>query len=97
MTYYIAILEDEEGKAAGLWFPDVPGCFSTADSVEEAMLNAPGALEAHAEVLAESGQPMPIPRSLSELKADPEVAAEMAKYIVALIPFGSAQVRTAAE
>ena len=30
MTHYIALLEEEEGKAVGVWFPDLPGCFQLA-------------------------------------------------------------------
>ena len=44
MTYYIAIVEEEEGKAFGVWFPDFPGCFSAGDTLDEAMLNAAEAL-----------------------------------------------------
>ena len=28
MTHYIAIVEEEEGKAIGVGFPDLPGCIS---------------------------------------------------------------------
>jgi hypothetical protein len=28
MTHYIAIVEEEEGKAFGVWFPDLPVCVS---------------------------------------------------------------------
>ena len=40
MTHYVAIVEEEPGKAVGVWFPDLHGCFSAGDTVEEAMLNA---------------------------------------------------------
>jgi predicted RNase H-like HicB family nuclease len=40
MTHYVAVVEEEPGKAVGVWFPDLPGCFSAGDTVEEAMLNA---------------------------------------------------------
>jgi predicted RNase H-like HicB family nuclease len=44
MTYCIALVEEEEGKAVGVWFPDLPGCFSVGDTLDEAMLNAREAL-----------------------------------------------------
>ncbi|WP_342028902.1 type II toxin-antitoxin system HicB family antitoxin [Methylocapsa palsarum] len=45
MAYYIAIVEEEEDKAVGVWFPDLPGCLSAGDTLDEAMLNAAEALE----------------------------------------------------
>jgi predicted RNase H-like HicB family nuclease len=35
MTHYVAIVEDEEGKAVGVWFPDLPGCISAGDTFDE--------------------------------------------------------------
>jgi predicted RNase H-like HicB family nuclease len=31
MTHYVALVEEEEGKAFGVWFPDLPGCVSAGD------------------------------------------------------------------
>ncbi|MGH6841504.1 MAG: type II toxin-antitoxin system HicB family antitoxin [Methylocella sp.] len=45
MTHYAAIVEEEEGKAAGVWFPDLPGCVAAGDTLDEAMRNAAAALE----------------------------------------------------
>lgn len=52
----------------GVWFPDLPDCLSAGDTLDEAMLNAPEALELWAEAMIESGQKLPPPRSLTELK-----------------------------
>ena len=56
MTHYAAIVEEEEGKAVGVWFPDLPGCVSAGDTLDEAMLNAAKVLELWAEAMIESGQ-----------------------------------------
>jgi predicted RNase H-like HicB family nuclease len=87
MTHYVAVVEEEEGKAFGVWFPDLPGCVSAGDTLDEAMLNAGEALEIWAGAMIESGQEIPPPRSLTDLKADPEVAPDLANFMVALIPF----------
>ena len=68
MTHYVAIVEEEEGKAIGVWFPDFPGCISAGDTLDEAMVNAAEALELWAEAMIESGQKIPAARSLTELK-----------------------------
>ncbi|MGI8569766.1 MAG: type II toxin-antitoxin system HicB family antitoxin [Methylocella sp.] len=70
MTHYVAIVEEEEGKAVGVWFPDLPGCVSAGDTLDEAMLNAGEALGLWAEEMIESGLKIPPPRSPIDLKAD---------------------------
>ena len=86
MTHYIAIVEEEEGKAFGVWFPDLPGCLSAGDTLNDAMVNAAEALEAWIDVTREHGGSVPPPRSLTELRRDPEAANDIARYMVALIP-----------
>lgn len=90
MTHYVAVVEEEEGKAVGVWFPDLPGCLSAGDTLDEAMTNAAEALELWAEAMVESGQKIPPPRSLTDLKKDPEVAEDLRRFMVALIPFPAA-------
>jgi predicted RNase H-like HicB family nuclease len=97
MTHYVGIVEDEEGKAVGVWFPDLPGCVSAGDTLDAAILNAAEALELWAEAMIECGQKIPPPRSLAHLKTDPEVAPDLAKFMVALIPFPKDLRRHAAE
>lgn len=85
MTHYVAIVEEEEGKAFGVWFPDLPGCVSAGDTLEEAMANAAEALALWIDVARESERSVPEPRSFSDLKGDPETADDIARYMVALI------------
>jgi predicted RNase H-like HicB family nuclease len=86
MAHYIAIIEDAgPDTAIGVWFPDLPGCTSAGDDIDEALRNAPEALELYAEGLLEDGRPLPRARTLSELKADPEVAEDIRANMVALI------------
>lgn len=89
MTHYVAIVEEEEGKAVGVWFPDLPGCVSAGDTLDEAMANAAEALALWVDVTEEHGRPIPAPRSLADLKRDPEVSGELSEYMVALIPLRS--------
>ena len=98
MTNYIAIIEDGgDTHATGVWFPDLPGCFSAGDTLDEAMMNGAEALALWSEVMAEDGKPMPKPRSLAAIKADPEWARDVAQYMVAVIPLISSPARNAAE
>ena len=86
MPQYVAIIEDAgPDGAVSLWFPDLPGCISGGDDVDEATESATDALEFYAEELAEDGRQLPPPRTLDELKADPEFADDLVKHTVALI------------
>jgi predicted RNase H-like HicB family nuclease len=52
MTHYVAIVEDSgPEKAVGIWFPDLPGCFSAGDDIDEALRNAPQAMLLYAKSL----------------------------------------------
>ena len=90
MPHYVAIVEDPGAdKAIGLWFPDLPGCFSAGDTVDEAMLNASEAVSLYAESLAKEGKPLPSPRSVAALRSDPAIATDLRDHMVALVAYRS--------
>jgi hypothetical protein len=70
---------------------------SAGDTLDEAMMNAAEALEVWGEAMIESGQKIPPPRSLADLKGDSGVAPDLANFMVALIPFPEGLRRHAAE
>ena len=87
MPHYVAIVEEAGPETAvGVWFPDLPGCFSGGDDLDEALRNASEAIALYAQSLAEEGLALPSPRTLTELKNDPEVARDIGDYMVALVP-----------
>jgi predicted RNase H-like HicB family nuclease len=59
LKFTIAIEPGTKKAAYGVAVPDLPGCFSAGDTVEEAFDNAREAIEAHCEVLAEQGKEVP--------------------------------------
>lgn len=72
MKFIIAIEPGTSKTAFGVAVPDLPGCFSAGDTVEEAFDNAREAIEAHLEVLAEEGKDLPKLKSMSEWQTDKE-------------------------
>jgi predicted RNase H-like HicB family nuclease len=70
-----------------VWFPDLPGCISGGDDVDEALENAPEALALYAQDLIEDGRQLPPPRTLAELEADPEIADDLRNHMDAEIEF----------
>jgi predicted RNase H-like HicB family nuclease len=86
MPHYVAIVEDAgPGKAVGPWFPDLPGCFSAGDDLNEALKNAEEALYLYAQALSHEGRALPSPRSLSAMRDDPAVASDLREYMVTLV------------
>ena len=86
MPHYVSVIEEEGAeRAVGIWFPDLPGCFSAGDDLDEALRNAPEAIRLYADSLAEEGRALPSPRPLSELRRDPNVADDLKNYMVALV------------
>ena len=45
MHYFYAVVHKDEDSSFGVSFPDLPGCFSAADRVEDIIPNAVEALE----------------------------------------------------
>ena len=76
-THYVAVVEKDADSAFGVWFPDVEGCFSAGDTVEEAVSNAAMALRQHAEAIESAGRPVPRARSLDDVIRDDDVAASI--------------------
>ena len=96
MPHYVAVVEDAgPEKAVGVWFPDLPGCFSAGDDIDEALCNAQEALVLYAESQALEGRRLPAPRTVSALRNDPEVAADMREHALALIALPTAAAHAA--
>ncbi len=64
MTHYVAIIEDAGPDfAVGVWFPDLPGCISAGDTLDEALANAPEAVALWFEDIEEEGRSAPRART----------------------------------
>ena len=70
--------------------------FSAGDDIDDALRNAEEALALFAESERDEGRTLPPPRTLSELRKDPEAANDIRDYMVALVPL-PANVAHAAE
>ena len=68
--HYIAILEYSENGTIGVYFPDLPGCVSAADTTEKAIENAKEALSLHLYGMEEDGEDIPAPSDLMAIELD---------------------------
>jgi predicted RNase H-like HicB family nuclease len=76
---YIAVVEKDPDSAFGVWFPDVEGCFSAGDTLDEASSNAAAALRQHVEALESAGRPVPTARPTDEVMRDKDVRKSVSK------------------
>jgi predicted RNase H-like HicB family nuclease len=74
MRYPIAIEPGNDTTAFGVIVPDLPGCFSAGDTLDEAMANAEEAAAAWVDAALDAGAAIPIPSSLDALRLVPEYA-----------------------
>lgn len=72
MRYPIAIEPGDESHAFGVVVPDLPGCFSAGDTIDEAIDNAKEAIELWLETVIDEGEGISEPKSISEHQANPD-------------------------
>src|SRR6266849_7321683 len=86
MTRYVALVDGKPGSY-GVTVPDLPGCTSAAATTDEVLRRATDAVRLWAEDALADGEKLPKPRSIEALRADPEVAAALAKgAALAIVP-----------
>jgi len=74
MRFVIAIEPGDNERAFGVSAPDLPGCFSAGDTLDEAIDNAREAIDLFCATLIEVGGDVPAQKLLSEHRADPDFA-----------------------
>jgi predicted RNase H-like HicB family nuclease len=68
MRYPVAIEPGTDTEAFGVVVPDLPGCFSAGDTLEDAMTQAEEAIVAWIEAALDAGQDIPQPSDIATLR-----------------------------
>ena len=71
MRYPILIEEGSCTTAFGVVVPDLPGCFSAGDTLDEALDGAKEAAAAWIDTALDAGGPIPAPSTLEEARRQP--------------------------
>ena len=69
---YPVIIHKDENSDYGVTFPDLPGCFSAGDTIEEALANAQEAAECHIEGMLIDSDPIPVATNIENHKDSPD-------------------------
>jgi len=80
IAFYPAIIE-RGADGFSVFFPDLPGCTSGGDTIDQAARNAEDALRGHLALMIEDGDKIPAATKLDTIKRDPDVD-EAARILV---------------
>jgi predicted RNase H-like HicB family nuclease len=93
MYYPIAIEPGDDTHAFGVVVPDLPGCFSAGDTLDEAMENAKEAIALWIETAIDNDKAIPRPSTVAVLRNDPDYTG----WLWAVIDVDSALIDDKAE
>lgn len=93
MRYPIAIEKGDDSTAFGVVVPDLPGCFSAGDSLDEAIDNAREAIELWLETVIDDGGKVPEPSTITVHQANKQFKG----WIWAVVDIDLAQLSDKAE
>nr|WP_257215380.1 type II toxin-antitoxin system HicB family antitoxin [Pusillimonas noertemannii] len=68
------VLHTDDGTRYGVSVPDLPGCFSAGDTLEEALEQVKEAIDLHLEGLVEDGDDLPLPQPIAQHRGNPDFA-----------------------
>ena len=71
---YPVVLHKDAGSDYGVTVPDLPGCFSAGETIDEALAEVVEAIECHIEGLLIDGDSVPSPTSIETHRDDPDYA-----------------------
>lgn len=74
MRYPVIIEDGSKDTAYGVIVPDLPGCFSAGDTLEEALLNAEEAARLWIDAALDSGSTIPRPSCFDDICIKPAYA-----------------------
>jgi predicted RNase H-like HicB family nuclease len=85
-TRYVVVVDGKPG-AFGMWVPDMPGCTSMGETLADLLANAQEALQLWAEDAIDGGEKVPKPRTMEQVRKDPDVARDLAAgAALAIVP-----------
>lgn len=80
MRYPVVIHKDPE-SAYGVTVPDLPGCFSAGDTLDEALNEVVEAIECHLEGLLLDGEPIALAQTVEYHQHNPDYAGGAWAYV----------------
>jgi predicted RNase H-like HicB family nuclease len=83
---YVAIIETDDNGGYSVFFPDLPGCVSAGETIEEAFAAAEEALNGHLAVMAEHGEEIPASTPFDQVTIEPDIQVAAKILVPAELP-----------
>ena len=71
---FTVVMHTDDGKRYGATVPDLPGCFSGGDTLDEALESVRESIDLHVEGLIEEGVAVPMRKTLAQHQPNPDYA-----------------------
>ena len=71
---YVVVIHKDENSDFGVTVPDLTGCFSAGETIEDAIENAAEAIECHLEAMLFDGENIPSPKPIEFHRKNPDFA-----------------------
>lgn len=86
LRHYPIVIHKDPDSAYGVTVPDLPGCFTAGDTVEETLKHAREAIEFHMECLLLDGDSIPAPKDITFHQNDPDYTDGRWESVAVIVP-----------
>ena len=86
LRHYPIVIDKDPDSAYGVTVPDLPGCFTVGDTIEDVLKQAREAIEFHMECLLLDGDPIPKPREIPFHQDNPDYADGQWESVAVILP-----------
>lgn len=81
-VFYLGIVERGLNSSFGVYFPDLPGCVSAANTFEETVAGGQEAIELHIQGMREDGLVIPDPRPMAAFDPQEHEGGEVFRLVM---------------
>jgi predicted RNase H-like HicB family nuclease len=71
---YPVVIHKDQASDYGVTVPDLPGCFSAGDTMDDALTQAVEGIECHLEGILADNEPIPMPQPIEHHRQNPDYA-----------------------
>ena len=86
LRHYPIVIDKDSDSAYGVTVPDLPGCFSAGNTLEDALKQAVEAIELHLECLLLDGDPIPELQDITYHQSNPDYADGQWESVAVIVP-----------
>ena len=93
LRQYPVVIHKDSDSAYGVTVPDLPGCFTAGDTLEDVLKQAREAIEFHTECLLLDGDPIPEPKDIEFHRENSDYADGHWESVAVIIPTNASKIQ----